>query len=380
MTVMYDKLSISGTRRTEDGYLVADVRVARTGVQDYLGVEVDRDGSLGLRDRQVVRVYRPEEEVFSQDSMRSYAHRPVTNDHPSEMVTADNWRKLSVGQTGGDVVRDKDWVRVPMVLMDGETISQVEGGKRQLSMGYMCVIDTTPGVAPDGTEYDVVQRGLRMNHLAVVTAARAGPMAKIGDVGETAPSGASLEDRRMTVTTQKVVVDGITIETTDQGAQVIAKLQKQMSDAAAKHDKALADKDAEIAKKDADIAKKDAEIDDLKAKIMTGDALDAAVAARADLIDRAKRIAPSVETRGLSDSAIKKAVVVARVGDTMKDKSEAYIDARFDMLADESNTTDDAQTQLRLSLASTKPIGDAKLAYDQAVAASVANLNAHRSK
>ena len=64
----------------------------------------------------------------------------------------------------------------------------------------------------------------------------------------------------------------------------------------------------------------------------------------------------------------------------MAGKSDAYIDARFDMLADESTTTDDAQTQLRLSLASTKPIGDAKLAYDQAVAASVANLNAHRSK
>lgn len=101
MTVLHDAVEISGTRRTADGYLVADARVARTGIQTYAGFEVDPDGSLGLRDKATVRVYRPDDEVFADAAMRSYAYRPVTNDHPSEAVTADNWRDVSVGQTGG---------------------------------------------------------------------------------------------------------------------------------------------------------------------------------------------------------------------------------------------------------------------------------------
>lgn len=372
MPTLYDTLPLSGTRKTSDGYLVADVKVARTGVQTYLGTEVDPDGSLGLRDRDTVAVYRPEDEVFSEDAMRSYAYRPVTNDHPSEAVTADNWKSLAVGQTDGKVVRSGDWVQVPMVLMDASMIAQVEGGKRQLSMGYRCTIDATPGTTPDGVQYDAVQRGMRMNHLAVVTAARAGQDARIGD--GTDPAGVPTEDSRMTANTQKVVVDGISYEMSDQGAQLVARLVKQLGDAEEREK----EKEKEIAKKDGELATKDAKITELEKAQITGDALDSAVAARADLIDRAKRIAPKVETRGLSDAAIKKAVVVARVGDSMKDKSEAYIDARFDMLAEASATTDSAQDQLRRGIGDTVPMGDASAQYDDAVAKANAQLNAHR--
>ena len=96
MVTLYDSVVISGTRKTGDGYLVADAKVARAGIQEYLGTEIDPDGSLGLRDKGIVRVYRPEDEVFSEDAMHSYAYRPVTNDHPSEAVTADNWKEVLV--------------------------------------------------------------------------------------------------------------------------------------------------------------------------------------------------------------------------------------------------------------------------------------------
>jgi hypothetical protein len=35
-----DTAPIAGTRRTADGYLVADARIARTGIQIYLGSEL----------------------------------------------------------------------------------------------------------------------------------------------------------------------------------------------------------------------------------------------------------------------------------------------------------------------------------------------------
>src|SRR5688572_26799879 len=94
-----DAVSIAGTRRRDDGYLVADARVARTGVQLYAGYEV------GKPEMAVVRVYRPDTEVFSRDTLASFAHRPVTNDHPDVPVTADNWKDHAVGNTSDEIAR-----------------------------------------------------------------------------------------------------------------------------------------------------------------------------------------------------------------------------------------------------------------------------------
>ncbi|RVI17143.1 hypothetical protein CN207_37040, partial [Sinorhizobium meliloti] len=66
--------------------------------------------------------------------------------------------------------------------------------------------------------------------------------------------------------------------------------------------------------------------------------LDKRVQARADLITKAHAIAKDVKTEGLSDAAIRTAVVVAKLGDAaVANKSDAYIDARFDMLVEDAS-------------------------------------------
>src|SRR4051812_27104347 len=105
---LYDTFTLDGVRRTADGYLAAFAKVARTGIQEYRGSE------LGRPDLGVVRVYRPPEEVFSADALHSFAHRPVTLRHPSQPVSSKNWRKHAGGQTGDEVVRDGEYIRVPM--------------------------------------------------------------------------------------------------------------------------------------------------------------------------------------------------------------------------------------------------------------------------
>ncbi|MGK9245521.1 DUF2213 domain-containing protein, partial [Inquilinus limosus] len=178
-----DTVALVGDRRTtQDGYLVAAARIARTGVQTYGGAE------MGRPELASVRVWRPEEEVFAADAMASMAHRPVTLDHPAEPVTAANWKAHAVGQVGGEVARDGDYLRVPLVLMDRAAIDAVTAGKRQLSVGYSAEIDWTPGTTPAGEPYDAVQRRIRANHLAVVDAARAGPACRIGDARGAAPA------------------------------------------------------------------------------------------------------------------------------------------------------------------------------------------------
>lgn len=137
---------------------------------------------------------------------------------------------------------------------------------------------------------------------------------------------------------RKVIVDGLSVETTEAGEQAIHRLQsdlassqKTLTDAAASHEKAIADRDSEIAKRDAEIEK-------LKTAQLSDADLDARVEARADLVTKAKALHDQ-DYAGLSDAEIRKAVVVGKLGPkAIEDKSEAYIDARFDVLAESLST------------------------------------------
>ena len=171
-----DRAEIAGTRRTADGYMVADVRCARTGVQQYTGAEVGRP------DLASVNVYRPESTVFDRASLATYAGKPVTIGHPSVPVNAENWKKYAVGDVGMDIARDGEFVRVPLKLMDFAAINAVQGGQKEISMGYSVEIEWESGIAPDGSHYDAIQKGpLRINHLAIVEKARGGDQLRIGD-------------------------------------------------------------------------------------------------------------------------------------------------------------------------------------------------------
>ncbi|WP_313522251.1 DUF2213 domain-containing protein [Shinella sp.] len=173
---MQDKLTIDDKRRTRDGYMTVSARVARAGnVQLYGGAEVGRP------ELATVRVYRPADEVFSADTMQSFAHRPVTLGHPSSSVSSTNWRDVAKGWSDGEVVRDGEFVRVSMLLADADTITAVENGTRELSMGYDCSLDWTAGTTPAGEAYDAVQRRIRSNHIAVVPQARGGSELRLGD-------------------------------------------------------------------------------------------------------------------------------------------------------------------------------------------------------
>lgn len=337
---LYDSVTLGEPRLTRDGYLVADAKIARAGIQLYTGKEVDPENKHGLRDKAIVRVFRPEEEVFSADALASFAHRPVTNDHPAEAVGASNWKAHSVGITGNEIARDGDFIRVPMVVMDQAAIDDWKAGKRELSCGYTSQLVFGDGISPAGEAYDAKQTNIRGNHLAIVARGRAGSECRIGDMG--APDAGDRKapvhqgDRHMTLKT--ITVDGLPVETTDAGAAAIEKF-RGLLDAAGK---ALAKSEEEKAKvekeKDAELAKKDAEIADLKGKVLDAKAVDAMVADRAAVLAKAKSLKPDLVADGLSNLDVKKAVL----GDTVKDKSEAYIDAAWDMTKG-SETNDSAR-------------------------------------
>lgn len=356
--LLTDAVSASGVRRTADGYLVGEAKVARTGIQVYLGDEVGRP------DMPTVRVYRPPEEVFAKDAMHSYGHRPMTNEHPTDMVTAENWKAVSIGQTGDEVVRDGEFVRVPMVLMDAAAIKDFEAGKRELSMGYTSELEFVDGETPAGEPYDAVQRDLRMNHLALVARARGGDQLRLGDVNQ----GENRKEHDMSdgKTTRTVQVDGLPIETTDAGAQAINRLQADVKAAEQLLTDAQTEHEAAIGAKDAELANKDAEIEELKKQVISDADLDAKVQARADLIGKAKAVFDA-DYSGKSDADIRKAAVIGKLGANSTDgKSDEYVQARFDILVEDAaaNNVDGVVTALRSQDGNRQPQDNGQSAYE----------------
>ena len=324
-TILYDMVDTSGARLTKDGFLVAEANVARAGIQLYTAKELEMDGD----ESKIIRVYRPPEEVFAADAMASYAHRPVTVDHPSVMIDATNWKEHAKGQTGDEVLRDGEFVRVPLMLMDKAAIVEWVDGKRELSMGYTMDLKIIDGETPDGEQYDAIQTNLRMNHLALVSRARGGSKLKLGD---NKPEDSSMSDVKLTT----ITVDGLSVETTDAGAQAISKLMTELADARKAAGETQTTHANALAAKDTELATKDAEIDALNGKQLSDADIDKRVNDRADLITVAKAIADKDYT-GKSDNDIRKMAVSAVLGqDTIDGKSVDYIAARFDILAEDT--------------------------------------------
>lgn len=174
--IFTDRAPIEKVRRLADGRIAAVAKFARSGIYQYTGAEVGRP------DLATVRVYRDEAEVFSEDAMASFAHKAITLDHPSEPVSSKNWRKVAVGYTEGRVARDGAFVEIPLILADADAVSTFDRGTaRELSAGYSCSLDWTPGKTPQGEAYDARQVGIRGNHIALVPAGRAGSECRIGD-------------------------------------------------------------------------------------------------------------------------------------------------------------------------------------------------------
>lgn len=161
---------------TPDGFLLCTaVPIARTGVLLYadgeVPVEPDGDG--------VIHVTRDEDEVFAPIAIASFCGKPVTNDHPPEKVTPENWKTYSVGVVlnprRGDGLRyDNQFLYADLLIQDQLAILDVREGKREVSSGYDAEYET---IAPgNGRQHLIIG-----NHVALVERGRCGPRCSIGD-------------------------------------------------------------------------------------------------------------------------------------------------------------------------------------------------------
>jgi len=330
-----DRLPITTQREyTDEGFLKVPAHISRVGIQEYLAVE------MGLTDREptdIIRIFRPEEEVFSDESLQSFANKPVTDNHPPELINAANAKQFSVGMSGPEVVRDGDLAKTILHITDATAIANIESGKVELSNGYTADIDWTPGVTPKGENFDAIQRNIKGNHIAIVERGRAGSACRVADNSPTIGDHLAMA---------KITIDGVDFEVSDQAAQAVGKLQAKLKDTeneiqlSAEEVKKKEDEMEEEKKKASkteDSLK--AKLDDATSKLPTTKALDKLVADRIKVVDAIRKVMPEIEFEGKDADTLRKEVVAAKCPNVQMDSvSSDYIQARFDMLFDGVDT------------------------------------------
>lgn len=159
---------------TVEGFLICrNVPIARTGEMEYLECELKPDGSSS----KMVTVCRSPDEVFSEAALSSFEGKPVTDEHPPELLTPDNCIQYARGHAQNIRKGTGEWeghVIADLHIQDDELIRAVQGGKREISCGYECSYTENE----DGT---YSQHDIRGNHIAVVTRGRAGKHVAILD-------------------------------------------------------------------------------------------------------------------------------------------------------------------------------------------------------
>src|SRR5690625_923816 len=335
--MFYDVFSLDKAKRrkTADGYVVAQAKSARTGIQQYLGREI------GLDNDEVYSVYRPKDAVMSKSFLSSYSYKPITDDHPEDPVTSSNWRDLAVGVVG-EVVPDGEWIITSMMLTDADTIAKVDSGKSEISVGYEAEIVEQAGEY-EGVKYSHVQIPKRVNHVAIVDRARAGREAAIFDNDIKDSVKDFYQERNITLNVTKIKIGDASYQVAEDDADDLMKV---------------------ISDKDEFIGQLKAECAEAKSKIISDEAIWGKVQELLMLATRAREvIGDSYTADGKSPDEIKRDVVKARFGeDAVKEAtSDAEIDGIYKVAVRMANDS------AREAIADKKPMLDAEERINAAI-------------
>lgn len=374
---VFDRGEIQKAERTPQGFLRAPAQVTRTGVFTYL-----------LGDGTMRRELRHPDDVFNPESLATLAGVPVTDDHPNVkdpevlLLTPENVRDFMVGYTGDGIGEaDNRFVTATVTVTDADVIKAVESGKTEVSCGYVRDLEDETGVY-DGVPYDCRQRNIVYNHLAIVDRGRAGPEVRIRldaadavQIEETKP----LEETKM----DKVTINGVEYPCTPElkaavEAALAAKKDGDTStevesgktaedDGEGGGDKDSDKKDGDMqAKLDAANARADAAVAELKkAKAARNDSAVTreAVKARVRLERVAAKVLPAddlAKLDAMDDRAVKVAVIKAEHKSAVLDgKSDAYVDGRFEAIADSLDAVDGKGEEMGRDLGTGRAAADA---------------------
>ena len=176
MTHAMDRAPSARKYDLQNWFEVTDNPISKEGIFPYSG------GQVGSPERdRIFRVYRPADELADPETLESFRLLPIIDDH--EMLgagfTSTDDRPIA-GVIGENIRVERGTMLANLKIYSDALAEKLKAGKTELSCGYRCIYDFTPGFW-NGQPYDVVQRQIRGNHLALVDEGRMGPDVRVLD-------------------------------------------------------------------------------------------------------------------------------------------------------------------------------------------------------
>jgi hypothetical protein len=179
MTHAMDRASKSARNYDLNGWFeIKGNPLSKVGVFDYSGAQV---GAPPADHGKIYKVFRPAEELANPETLASFRLTPLINDHAmlgEGFTDAEN--KGVDGVIGEDVYFSDGVLRGNIKVFSKTLAEDIKKGKTELSCGYRCTYDFTAG-SWNGQVYDVIQRNIRGNHVALVDEGRMGPDVSVLD-------------------------------------------------------------------------------------------------------------------------------------------------------------------------------------------------------
>ena len=315
-------------------WLIEANPVTKEGVFPYTGAQIDFGGTLGLEPNKIYNVYRPASELFKEETLKSFNGVPFIEEH--EMI-GDGCTDYDNRPAGGVLFNSVPDTGSGTMMGDFRIFSEelkqsIEGGKKEISLGYRCRYEPERGIFK-GQPYDFVQRDITGNHIALVDKGRMGSSVRVYD--------------------QKTMVfDSMeAIKPMNKGTDAMTEEEKAKKEAEEKAAKDCADKKAQDEAAEAEKAKAEKEAAEKKAQDEAAEAAkkdeeqkaaDAAAEAEKAKADKEKEVASM-------DSAIKAAVIMLSERDALVKQVQPLIGA-FDhaVMTSADEVADYACTKLKL--------------------------------
>lgn len=328
-----------------NGFLNILANLTRTGVFVYS--QVAPDGTVST-----LRQLRLPDEVFSEETLATLIGLPITNNHPSEMISPENASDFIVGMSSDQPKKvfapvqngdEEEFVQQLVTFFDRDTIEDIqERNKTELSLGYATELEDSPGMWK-GKPYDVIQRNIRYNHLSLVDKARAGRNVKLlldGRESVVQLDGESFLDDVKDDHNKHKGEDMKVFKYGGKEFEVEDNVHALLSTMTATMDSATEDMSAKVKEFEKLSAKCDELGDQLKEQKDSEDEskFTAAVKARVALEGQASKVlGEEVALDGLTDTEIKKQVIgKLRPSADLKDKSDEYLTARYEVCIEDA--------------------------------------------
>ncbi len=319
-----DKLNIPTQRKFKDsGQMIAPCSIARTGVMSYLAKECG-DAFKDRDPMSIVKIATLAEDLFCKDSIESYRSAPITVGHPEDDVNTENSKDLVKGMLEGLPLRDGELLAATLVLNDADAISITKQSDSQLSSGHTVRLVLCDAAV---TGYDAKKTHIRCNHVAIVPRGRAGSEVRIADADAVAeevfvePVFDAEGNEVKPVEVPAAVVPAVVVEPV--AAEVVEPVAVALGDAAA-----LAIEVAQLTVK----------LEDAQAEIKTLKLIDidTLVQERLELVSNVLKLADGIVVVGKSAMELKREVVAKCRDADMTGKSDAYIEARYEVLLEDA--------------------------------------------